>query len=416
MSIAEPKDSPYCIPGASHHALQAALQTLKERCQTFQKRIASLEEENGTLRALQTKPPTVANDQYPERRNSNPTELERLQAIVFELTHQKMQMAEHISMVTSENRQLWKRLSLIVKEITLSLPEANVGEVGISVGPSTTLVTVNQQQTPAAIQPGQNLIRSRTFTKHAPNPKLRERLPRDGSSDEELINLEDISLLNTCGFLESNSADEQQGLTSSQEELLHATLEANPDFSRCTEGLLDIQRELTRQQQTMKNVFNQLKLPKELCHRCKNRQPVPESKKLMKDVTVEVEESELLPVAEQQRQPSAECLIPQPAPRESTFPTATGIALRKEACQLDTMAVTDDSESVKNGMINLLQEKLRANGIEKVCPMCGKLYGQETIFDEFQGHVESHFLVENELDELSLDRAYEYISQTVGNF
>ncbi|XP_053662791.1 protein spindle-F [Anopheles marshallii] len=372
MSIAEPNTQT-----ASQQALQAALQTLKERCQTFQRRITVLEEENGTLRTLQVT--TV-----PDNRAVNQTELKQLRETVAELTHQKIQMAEQISMVGTENRQLWRRLSLIVKDL---------GDVeGVNVGPTATMVTVNQQQraappppaSSATNQTGQNLIRSRTFTKHAPNPKLRERLHRESSADEEGINLEDISLLNTCGFLESSNVD-----LGHDEELLRAALEANPDISRCTDGLLDIKKELGRQQTLMWDLYHQFRT--EICSRCSTKSSEIESEKLMKDVMVGVAESELAP-----RKP----------------PVSKGSQSREEnAPTRCTDALMFDKVSM-----NMLQEKLRANGMKKICPMCGLLYGQDTVFEEFQTHVESHFLHDGEMDELSLDRTYEYTSQTVGDF
>lgn len=370
---------------ASHQALQAALQTLKERCQTFQRRITILEEENGTLRTLQAKSTNLPEHTHDSR--ANQTELRQLRETVAELTHQKMQMAEQISMVSTENRQLWRRLSLIVKDL---------GDVedAMNVGPSTALVTVSNQPLRAPLatttasstnQTGQNLIRSRTFTKHAPNPKLRERLQRDSSADEEeVLNLEDISLLNTCGFLDSSNVDPGQ-----HEELLRVALEANPDIGRCTEGLLDIKEELARQQRTMWDVYHKFK--SELCKRCSTKSSETEREKLMKDVMVEVAESELAPR--------------KPAPFYP--PPKKGAQSREEGA---------DGLMFDKFSMNLLQEKLRANGMKKICPMCGVLYGEETVFDEFQNHVESHFLHDGEMDELSLDRAYEYASQTVGDF
>ncbi|XP_035919574.1 protein spindle-F [Anopheles stephensi] len=389
MSTAEPNTQT-----ASHQALQTALQTLKERCQTLQRRITVLEEENGTLRTLQAKSSNAPDHSQRDSRAVQQTELRQLRETVAELTHQKMQMAEQISMVDTENRQLWRRLSLIAKDL---------GDVedGMNVGPSTALVnqqpkaplatTAPSTTTTTTNQTGQNLIRSRTFTKHAPNPKLRERLQRDSSADEEdLLNLEDISLLNTCGFLDSSTVDLGQ-----HADLLRVALEANPDISRCTEGLLDIKEELARQHRLMWDVYHRFK--SELCNRCSTQSSETEREKLMKDVMVEVAESELAP-----RKPPA-TFYPPPL----TAPKKGGQTGREEGSD----ALLFDKVSM-----NLLQEKLRASGMKKICPMCGVLYGEDTVFDEFQSHVESHFLHDGELDELSLDRAYEYTSQTVGDF
>lgn len=75
-----------------------------------------------------------------------------------------------------------------------------------------------------------------------------------------------------------------------------------------------------------------------------------------------------------------------------------------------------ETEATTLKYVNILQEKIKADALDKMCPMCGKIYVKNVPFDDFQEHVESHFIdADNELD-LSLDRTYEYISQTVGNF
>lgn len=35
---------------------------------------------------------------------------------------------------------------------------------------------------------------------------------------------------------------------------------------------------------------------------------------------------------------------------------------------------------------------------DKICPMCGKTFQKDTVFTEFQSHVENHFMGETELD------------------
>uniref|UniRef100_A0A182NAB9 Zn-C2H2_12 domain-containing protein n=1 Tax=Anopheles dirus TaxID=7168 RepID=A0A182NAB9_9DIPT len=406
MSIAEPRDSSYHTLATSHQALQAALQTLKERCQTFQRRIATLEEENGSLRMLQAVQPAPNTDQTHDKHTPDQMhELEQLRMSVSELTHQKMQMTEQISIVGTENRQLWRRLSLIMKDLA---PHSDP----LPHDPSSPSVSAKTQPLPATTLPaGQNLIRSRTFTKHAPNPKLRERLPRDGSADEQLINLEDISLLHTCGFLEPTGEAAGQAM-----DPLDA-FEANPYLSLCTELLLDAQQELALQQQGMKQIYKQLKT--ELCHRLVPPSRI-EQKTLMKDVTVEVAESELMPVAEKRTNHHHTQQPPQPAPRESTLITAKAAAAtraREESTPPPTLPFTaeDGPATDRDSLLCvMLQEKLRTEEKQHVCPICAQQYGSDATFDEFVRHVQEHFL--DESDDLSLDRTGEYLSQTVGNF
>uniref|UniRef100_A0A2M4AN75 UBZ1-type domain-containing protein n=1 Tax=Anopheles triannulatus TaxID=58253 RepID=A0A2M4AN75_9DIPT len=405
---------------AQHRALQAALQTLKERCQTLQKRIIILEDENVALRANQPKEP--GERLHDNGKVSSTSEVEQLQSDVLELSRQKVQLAEQIAVVASENRQLWRRLSQIVKDLPLG--SGSVGGGGIAMFDAGTagntgsntklLLTVDHTGT---VAPGaaQNLIRSRTFTKNAPNPKLRDRLPKENQGadeEEQLLNLEDISLLNACGFLEPGYADganelPPSGCVGSQgEEMMQAALEANPELRQCTEGLIVMQREVARQQQTLKSVLYQLNATKaDLGTRSKHHMELPNvPKPIMKDVTVEVIEAELLPIAEKRARGGSTHHIKA----QETRITAEAV-VGEEA-----PAVMVPCESRR---LDLALEKGRANTMEKICPMCGKLYGVQAAFDEFQQHVESHFLEDADLGgELSLDRTYEYVSQPVGNF
>lgn len=407
MSNVESSDGHLHSAASSHLALQVALQTLRERCQFFQKRLASLEEENTALRAAQARSPgSTGPGQFRERKatNAGQNEVETLRESVAELTRQKTQLADHISMVAAENRQLWRRLSQIAKDLPSSSTDGegdNNSGNNISSRIANTQRDQQQRTVSSSSQSGQNLIRSRTFTKNAPNPKLRERMQRDGSSEEEMLNLEDISLLNNCGFLETVGGDLLQLslLAKHDEEQLQAALEANPDIRRCTEGLTDIRNEIVEQERMLKDIFNSIKLKTgSLCQRCQDRQLSGDNKKQTKDATVEVAESEFLSMQEQAANVPA---------------CATGTSQPKD--DQNEPIVTTPKGSTQFEL--LLEEKLRANcGVEKICPMCGKPYGEETLFDVFQQHVESHFLDDSEIGELSLDRTYEYISQTVGNF
>lgn len=70
--------------------------------------------------------------------------------------------------------------------------------------------------------------------------------------------------------------------------------------------------------------------------------------------------------------------------------------------------------------INILQEKIKADAadaLEKTCPMCGKIYSSQVSFNAFREHVEMHFIdsLEVEVDN-SVDRQFEFVSHTVGDF
>lgn len=385
MAAVNPEKDNCSSSSSSHYALHVALQTMKERCQSLQKRLSTLEEENLALRMAQSsiQPSTGLSgaDTAIERRVSNQTELEVLREKVSELSRQKVQLMDHISMVAAENRQLWSRLSKLTKDSQEVVDAGIAGRLKDSAGGGS----------------AQNLIRSKTFTKNAPNPKLRDpRLPRegaDGSSDEMNLDLEDVSLLNKCGFIESSGAE--MGFLQQDGDEGVFDVETSPDAKRCTEGLLEIQKELLRQQTVLRVALGKLQLKKETCQSCRNRKG--DAKPQMVDKTVEVGND--LPNL------TAETAGPEDLPLPEVPKTA------QVAPQPQT-----ETEATTLKYVNILQEKIKADALDKMCPMCGKIYVKNVPFDDFQEHVESHFIdADNELD-LSLDRTYEYISQTVGNF
>lgn len=65
--------------------------------------------------------------------------------------------------------------------------------------------------------------------------------------------------------------------------------------------------------------------------------------------------------------------------------------------------------------IDIIEQKRIADSLDKMCPMCGKVYSSQTTFEMFQDHVESHFIDDSELD-ASIDKNFEFISNSVGNF
>lgn len=409
-----------CSSSSSHYALQVALQTMKERCQNLQKRLNTLEEENLSLRMSHSsvhpaRQIASSSDELPvERRLSNQSELETLREKVSELSRQKVQLMDHISMVAAENRQLWSRLSKLTKD-NQSLGGA-IGRVKDTVAAAAAV--------PGASGSAQNLIRSKTFTKNAPNPKLRDRLPREGgdgsfSSEElNLTDLEDVSLFNKCGFIDNGAAGviEMGFLQQDVDELLVLDLESNPDAKRCNEALLEIQKDLLRQQTVLKSALGKLQIRKDTCQSCRNRKS--DAKPQMVDKIVEVGSD--LPCS----QPSA-----SPAP---TIPPLLRAATSTEDLPLPDlpkgpapsrpttmtmtpMTIASETEASTLKYVNILQDKIKADALDKMCPMCGKIYVKNIPFDEFQEHVEAHFIDDTELD-MSLDRTFEYISQTVGNF
>lgn len=232
---------------SKNYALHVALQTMKERCQHLQSRLSAVEEENLTLRmnkAFNSNPINDKNKQY------DPTELEILREKCTELTRQKLQLAEHLSMIAAENRHLWCRLSKITKDnqtLGNSLIKMKDSEV------TTTATTTSQ-----------NLIRSKTFTQNAPNPKLREKLFIN-TDLESSDNLENIPLVNNdmspLSHPSNTPKDIGFGYLQEDYELPENTddIDLFIDPKICTEGFIETKKELLRQQSDLKVVLSNLK-------------------------------------------------------------------------------------------------------------------------------------------------------------
>lgn len=202
-------------------ALNVALQTIKERCVHLQKRLYALESENSRLRLN-----NVNSDKTNESRNSDNSlisELENMRAKNAELTLQNSQLTENLSMISTENRKLWRRLSHLTKE-------NNIDNEPIQGGEEAEPVTKQHA----------NLIRSKTFTQNSPHQLLREKLAGSqiGPTDDDL---EDISLINDCGF---SATDKMVDGAESEN--------CDVDTKSCTEGLISIKKEILRQNNELK--------------------------------------------------------------------------------------------------------------------------------------------------------------------
>lgn len=201
-------------------ALNVALQTIKERCVHLQKRLYALESENSRLRLNSVS----NNDKSNESRKDNSliSELETLRAKNAELTLQKSQLTENLSMISTENRKLWKRLSHLTKE--------NISETDI------TKDEVADDNAKHA-----NLIRSKTFTQNSPHQLLREKIAGKNIGPDNDDDLEDISLINDCTF--TASTDKFSSDISDSVEI---------ETRSCAEGLLNIKKEILKQNSDLK--------------------------------------------------------------------------------------------------------------------------------------------------------------------
>jgi hypothetical protein len=80
---------------------------------------------------------------------------------------------------------------------------------------------------------------------------------------------------------------------------------------------------------------------------------------------------------------------------------------------IEQKRAADMSEKVRRWKVG--NEKLTNQMFIQICPMCGKFYTQDILFEEFQEHVESHFRDDTSDIQRSLEN-FELVSHTVGNF
>lgn len=113
MSDTDLPDHPEGDNFESYYALLAAFQTMKERCQQLQARLATVEEENVCLRLECGKDMSTAIVKMND--NDEKTVVQALQIKVEELTKQRSQLTHHIFMVAAENRKLWNRLTKLTR-------------------------------------------------------------------------------------------------------------------------------------------------------------------------------------------------------------------------------------------------------------------------------------------------------------
>lgn len=242
---------------AAYCALHVALQTLKERCLTLQERLVLVENENINYKR-ESETDDKSNSLYNEQNGRSEIELLRMK--VNELTRQKTQLNEHISMVATENRQLWQRLTKLTKD-------------GQSVEDIQAII---KDMTNSTTSSHQNLIRSKTFTQNSPNPMLRQKLNvlAQVRGGDENVSLEEISLKVLNDFLQGKAEFEKKcgeiipatkvqpnllgfGYLNLNDETIDADLQN--DTKKCLDGMTEIKKELLRQQSDLKVALSSLR-------------------------------------------------------------------------------------------------------------------------------------------------------------
>jgi regulator of replication initiation timing len=139
----------------SHHAMQVALQTMKERCQHLQRRLGAVEEENLNLRIENRKrrsdsASAITADTLKNEPEDSERKIDCLEEKVAMLTRQKSQLTHHLFMVATENKQLWNRLSHLTQaNQNLGSHLSKISNT-LSRHHSTSSITVSKSQSPTS--------------------------------------------------------------------------------------------------------------------------------------------------------------------------------------------------------------------------------------------------------------------------
>lgn len=349
----------------AQYALQVAFQTLKERCQQFQQRIAVLEEENVNLK---TKQISI------ESSVDSLSEIDTLKKSITELTEQKTQLRNHVKIVTDENKQLWNRLSKLT-------------EVNKSLGTQLTKIndTLSQHNSK---QPHSPVIRSKTFT--IDDPQIRKHPQKNLVEENDKISseLEDVSLKLINSFVKEKLELELQcsqmaelqsnnriisgsfGIEYPDEDIEEVS---NTEIEDMLKSLSDVKEALLEENKKLeKTVLNLSQIDtNKKCKQCVEREraitlhTTDTNKQISRSVQAYTEEEEF------------------------------------ERRQLDSLSKwgTPDNSNHFDGVNKIPAVLSKAKtyaetspDLDKICPICSVAFYSDTDFATYLIHVESHFI------------------------
>ncbi|XP_036322987.1 protein spindle-F [Rhagoletis pomonella] len=373
-----------CNTLASEYALRVALQTMKERCLVLQRRLTVLEEDNQGLRERveQGKPASLSQNNNGAM-DGEAAELMQLRVHVAELNRQKQQLSEHINMVSNENRKLWSRLSQIAKDKSGRTGVTNEQDILGNVGDQDDLQASPQNGNGAS----QNLIRSKTFTQHSPNPNLRHKLIPNGSE----LSMEEVAL-DGCDKNGEVGEENKDYVTSADGELGFAYLNVDDgaseassnedaDFTsvakKCIDGLQEMRREAIKQQQELNSALAVLesKIALQPCTDCVKNKKKPETA----DKSLETDES------------LSEGLN---ASKQPEFNGVKACHRHDESEEVYSCSNEPEDETFLgvDAYYDKVQDVFNIEPSDRLCPLCGKKFDNTVPWETFQLHVESHFI------------------------
>ncbi|XP_067014642.2 paramyosin [Anabrus simplex] len=433
-SSSEPKSAEITI--GSHYALQVALQTMKERCQQLQQRLAVVEGENLSLKVEVEKCHSLSSGKNNDGNskctsNDHPSkgDIEDLQQQVTQLSRQKSQLTHHIFMVTNENKQLWNRLSRLTQanqslgshltKISDTLNQHPAGYCGLlksvtspSLGSSESEQIISKDRSSSEVNGDVSSCKD-----------SRETVQKDslGSTETKEESLEEISLKLIKSFLQEKNELEQQCAQMVQiqtdcpsfsvpdlgfmydEENYESIVD---DVKQHGEQLQSMLESLKLQRNGLKDAVCKLDLMKNgglMCSHCveRSKSSTPAEKTTQAEV-VELESlrtwgaaGNLSYSADIQRQLKQVAEPPGSAPTNRRSSSTAPKRISERSSSFTTTTTT----SMPTWRGSATEQPVPD---EWMCPLCSKLFPKiSKSFEEFHHHVMSHFASEDDADSIT---------------
>ncbi|XP_011505545.1 PREDICTED: uncharacterized protein LOC105368263 [Ceratosolen solmsi marchali] len=328
----------------SQCALQLAFQTMKERCQQLQARLSIVEEENIYLHQHYKK----NNSMTILRVNGEDQHIiQNQQEKIEELRKQKLQLVHHIFMVSSENRQLWKRLTRLTR-------------TNKSSGNQLTKISDTLKQYPTSEIPAALTYSFKEIPEIFRNSIIDQSNFPDNEEKEHSLEEISLRLINSIMIekselekqyadiveLQSNTEMNFKNIGFTYPEDLHT--DSLEHLKYHDTKLTELKEELMIQQNKLKNALQNLKKKKknETCNNCKNS-----ITKLMCQTGTQFD---------------LHCSLKENDATQTSFPI---------------ISLTPD-------------RKIQTTEDENICPLCGTIYKKSVSFELFHEHVISHFTSE----------------------
>ncbi|CAG9559674.1 unnamed protein product [Danaus chrysippus] len=333
---------------------ELALHAMRDRCLLLQRRINTLETDNMRLK-LDISKSTEKAPYIPLQQDEKSV----LQQKIAELNKQKSQLLHHVFMVSCENKNLWSKLSL------LKNPERN-----------------------AIDRPRNPLVRTNTYIHSTPKCHNQYQEKYSDSSLEEIS----LKLINSYIQEKSQLVEQYEQMAQLQDiddDILNVdsigftyiedpAMDSLTEIRNHTDKLQQLKKELAQQEKDLQLVLSRLETIVTNGYKCATCLKSQE-----KNTNFENKETE----------------------------TSNSLNMNKSLMNANSY---DDSfnEQKLPTKLNLEGNQNFNESFDRICPICGEKFKDDTMFSDFQTHVENHFIGENEVD--SIDN-YDTIPNSLDN-